>query len=62
MGEQAALSTVGEVLCGLAPGRGHREDVTVFDATGLALHDIATAQLAVNKARASGRGRWLSLE
>lgn len=40
--EQIA-ATIGEVVAGLKKGRKTREDVTVFDSTGLAIQDMAVA-------------------
>ena len=45
---------LGQVLTGQCPGRLSDDDVTIFDATGLALLDIATARVAL--ARAEERG------
>lgn len=38
---RAIHATLGEVLLGRAPGRTHRDEITVFDSTGLAVHDLA---------------------
>lgn len=45
---------LGEVLAGAKPGRVADSDVTIFDATGLALLDIATARVALRRAEAAG--------
>jgi alanine dehydrogenase len=43
-------ATLGEVVAGQKPGRHSREEITVFDATGLAFEDIACARLVYEKA------------
>jgi len=37
----AIHATLGDVLLGNAPGRSRADDLTVFDSTGLAVHDVA---------------------
>jgi len=41
---------IGEVLLGVKPGRTDPDQITVFDATGLALLDLAVARLVVDEA------------
>jgi len=41
---------LGEIVSGLKPGRGDEEEITVFDSTGLAIQDVATAWYVYNKA------------
>ncbi len=50
---------LGEIVAGLKPGRASPDEVTVFDATGLAFEDIACARLLYEKA--NGRPGYLSL-
>jgi ornithine cyclodeaminase/alanine dehydrogenase-like protein (mu-crystallin family) len=38
---QGDVTELGEVLTGMAPGRGSDEEVTLFDSTGLAIQDLA---------------------
>jgi alanine dehydrogenase len=38
---QGEVTELGEVLTGMAPGRGSDEEVTLFDSTGLAIQDLA---------------------
>ena len=40
---------IGEVLLGTKPGRGDADEITVFDATGLALLDLAVAKKVVDE-------------
>jgi alanine dehydrogenase len=38
---QGDVTELGEVLTGMAPGRGSDEEITLFDSTGLAIQDLA---------------------
>lgn len=51
----AAVVTLGEVLAG-AGGDRRPDQITIFDSTGLGLHDVATAALAVERALERGVG------
>jgi ornithine cyclodeaminase len=54
------VPTIGEVLAGTAPGRSGSE-ITVFDSTGLGLHDAAVAAEALARAVAAGSGTAVEL-
>jgi len=47
---------LGEVVTGKKPGRTSREEITIFDSTGLAVQDIATDWVVYQKAREMGKG------
>jgi ornithine cyclodeaminase len=47
---------LGEVLAGIAPGREHDEELTVFKSLGIAVEDLAAAELVVERAREQGVG------
>src|SRR5919202_950211 len=47
--ERDAVTELGAVLAGTAPGRRDGEDITVFDSTGLAIQDLAIALAAVEQ-------------
>jgi ornithine cyclodeaminase/alanine dehydrogenase-like protein (mu-crystallin family) len=47
---------LGEVLAGLHPGRGADDELTVFKSLGLAVEDLAAAELVVRRARERGAG------
>ena len=47
---------LGEVLAGLAPGRTDEEELTVFKSLGIAIEDLAAADLVVRRAREQGVG------
>lgn len=52
-------ATLGELVIGRKPGRKDRNAITVFDSTGLAIEDIATAKLIYKKAM--DLGSYLSI-
>ena len=52
---------LGEVVAGLKPGRESDDEITVFDSTGLAIQDIASAQTVYRRALERGVGEELSL-
>ncbi len=56
LGEAAIAAEVGEVLAGAHPGRATDDELTVFKSLGLAVEDLAAAELVVRKARGEGRG------
>ena len=47
---------IGEVLAGLKPGRSRTEEVTLYKSVGIAIQDVATAQLVYQKALQRGVG------
>jgi ornithine cyclodeaminase/alanine dehydrogenase-like protein (mu-crystallin family) len=52
---------LGEVVAGIHPGRMGPEEVTVFRSLGLAIEDMAAAELAVENARSRGAGTEVEL-
>ncbi|MBA3475774.1 MAG: ornithine cyclodeaminase family protein [Actinobacteria bacterium] len=56
LGEEHIRAELGEVLTGAQPGRADREELTVFKSLGLAVEDLAAAELIVRKARERGIG------
>ncbi len=40
---------LGEVVCGKKQGRGSSDEITLFDSTGLAIQDVAVANLVYQK-------------
>lgn len=47
---------LGEVLLGSAPGRQNDEEITLFNSLGLAVEDLAAAQLVYQEAQGQGMG------
>ena len=41
---------IGEVLAGTKPGREHTDEVTLYKSVGIAIQDVATANLVYHKA------------
>ncbi len=52
---------LGEIVTKKKPGRTSRDEITVFDSTGLAVQDIATDWVVYKKAKAMGKGREVEL-
>jgi ornithine cyclodeaminase/alanine dehydrogenase-like protein (mu-crystallin family) len=55
-GEERIAAELGEVLVGEHPGRTDDAELTVFKSLGLAVEDLAAAELVVRKAREQGVG------
>ncbi len=53
-------ATIGEVIAGYKKGRESEKEITIFDSTGLAIQDIATASLVFEKAKSMKIGRELN--
>jgi ornithine cyclodeaminase len=56
LGESDIAAELGEVLTGSHPGRTGEAELTVFKSLGLAVEDLAAAELVVRAAREQGRG------
>lgn len=57
----AAVTEIGEVLAGTAPGRTSPDEVTVYKSTGHAVEDAAAARLVLDRALAAGRGTRITV-
>jgi ornithine cyclodeaminase len=60
-GEEHVRAELGEVLAGAAPGRRDDSELTLFRSLGLAIEDLAAAQLAVAEAAEQGLGTEVEL-
>jgi ornithine cyclodeaminase/alanine dehydrogenase-like protein (mu-crystallin family) len=60
-GEDHVRAELGEVLAGTAPGRRDRGELTLFRSLGLAIEDLAAAELAVTVATERGLGTEVEL-
>jgi ornithine cyclodeaminase/alanine dehydrogenase-like protein (mu-crystallin family) len=60
-GEEHVRGELGEVLAGIAPGRRDDGELTLFRSLGLAVEDLAAAELAVAVARERGLGTEVEL-
>ena len=58
---ETVTAEIGQVLAGQKPGRLTPEDITVFDATGLAALDLVTAKAAVRSAEEKGLGTTVEI-
>ncbi len=56
LGEEQIAAELGEVLTGAHPGRTADDELTVFKSLGLAVEDLAAAELVVRRAREQGAG------
>jgi ornithine cyclodeaminase/alanine dehydrogenase-like protein (mu-crystallin family) len=56
IGPEHILAELGEVLIGEHPGRRSDDELTLFKSLGLAVEDLAAAELVVARARAAGAG------
>ncbi len=50
---------IGEILVGKKPGRTSREEITIFDSTGLAIQDVATGTVVYRRALENRIGKKL---
>lgn len=57
--EPDRVTNIGDVLLGQARGRAASGDITLFDATGIALQDLVAASFALRKAGTLGMGQLL---
>lgn len=53
------FSEIGDIVAGKKKGRKSKKDITVFDSTGLAIQDIATAWTVYQKAKENDVGKEL---
>ena len=56
IGPEHVKAELGEVLTGAHPGREHEDELTVFKSLGIAVEDLASAELVVRRARERGVG------
>jgi ornithine cyclodeaminase/alanine dehydrogenase-like protein (mu-crystallin family) len=56
IGPDHIKAELGEVLAGMHPGREHEDETTVFESLGIAVEDLASAELVVRCARERGVG------
>lgn len=56
------ITEIGDVINGVKPGRTSADDITVFDSTGMALQDLITAKIALQRAALSGTGTVVCME
>jgi len=52
---------IGQIVSGEKKGRTNQDEITVFDSTGLAIQDVAVANMIYRAALRKGAGRWITL-
>lgn len=55
------ICEIGSVISGAASGRTNASDITIFDSTGIALQDIATAAALLQAAQKADKGQTVTL-
>jgi alanine dehydrogenase len=61
MTEAEVHAEIGAVVAGARPGRTSETEITIFDATGVAVQDIVLAALVYEEAVRKGLGTWLEI-
>ncbi|MEM2108128.1 MAG: ornithine cyclodeaminase family protein, partial [Candidatus Bathyarchaeia archaeon] len=61
LAKQDVWAELGEIVAGAKPGRTSKKEITVFDSTGLAIQDAATAELVYRKALAKQIGCFIPI-
>jgi ornithine cyclodeaminase len=56
VGPEHIRAELGEILAGMHPGREHEAELTVFESLGIAVEDLASAELVAGRARERGVG------
>jgi ornithine cyclodeaminase len=56
VGPEHIKAELGEVLAGMHPGRESEDELTVFESLGIAVEDLASAELIIRRARERGLG------
>lgn len=59
--DEHLVGELGELILGRVPGRGSDSEITLFKSLGIAVEDLASADLVVRKAREAGIGREVVL-
>lgn len=59
--DEDLVGELGELILGRIPGRGSEREITLFKSLGIAVEDLASAELVVRKAREAGVGREVVL-
>lgn len=59
--ENDIIGEIGELILGAKTGRTSEDEITIYDATGMALLDIATAKVALKLAEEKGLGTTVTI-
>jgi ornithine cyclodeaminase/alanine dehydrogenase-like protein (mu-crystallin family) len=60
-GPEHVSDELGEVLAGSKPGRSSPDEITIYKSCGIAVQDVAAAQLVYDRARSLGIGTEVDL-
>ena len=60
-GPEHVSDELGEVLAGTRPGRQAPDEITIYQSCGIAVQDVAAAQLVYDRARSRGIGTDVEL-
>jgi len=61
-GSDHVIGELGELVAGKVAGRTTKKEVTIFKSLGLAVEDVVTARLVVDRAQAAGLGQAFKLQ
>src|SRR6185503_7508886 len=61
IGDSHILGEIGEVLLGRVPGRGGRDEITLFKSLGIAVEDLAAAHHIYRTALEQGKGLSIAM-
>lgn len=59
--KESIVGEIGEVILGKVPGRVSKDDITIFDSTGIAHQDLLTANYLIKFAKEKGLGAIVEL-
>ncbi|WP_367109801.1 iminosuccinate reductase BhcD [uncultured Psychrobacter sp.] len=59
--KESDITTLGDVINGMHPGRRNEDEITLFDGTGVGLQDLAVASAAARLAVEKGKAQHISL-
>jgi alanine dehydrogenase len=59
--ERHIAGELGDVVLGRTPGRTAPDEIVIFKSLGLAVEDVAAAQLVLTRAKAQGKGREIQM-
>ncbi len=59
--KESIVGEIGEVILGKVPGRVSKDDITIFDSTGIAHQDLLTANYLIKIAKEKGVGTMVEL-
>ena len=60
-GQEHFADEIGEVAAGKKPGRTSPDQITIYKSVGIAIEDVAAANLVLQRARAQGVGTQVEL-